>query len=39
MKRFIQSLSNFVFPYRFLGDPEYSVSRNLMTWDPMVRSL
>jgi hypothetical protein len=39
MKRFIETMSNFVLPYRFLKDPEYVVSRNLLTWDPMVRSL
>jgi hypothetical protein len=36
VKGFLETLNNFVFPYRYLQDPEYQVSRNLMTWDRMV---
>ena len=39
MKQFIKAVSNFIGPYRFLSNPEYKVSRNLLTWDPMVKSL
>ena len=39
MKRLIQIVENFVFPLRYLNDPEYHVSRNLLPWDLMVRSI
>lgn len=39
MKQFMQALNKFVFPHGFLSSPEYSVSRNLMPWDSMVRNI
>lgn len=36
---FMKTLNSFVFPYKYLQNPEYQVSRNLMTWDSMVRKL
>jgi hypothetical protein len=38
MKRFMNVFCSFVLPYRFLSDPEYKVSRNLMSWDSMIRN-
>ncbi len=39
MNNLVETISNFVFPYRYLDTPEFRVSRNLMPWDAMVRSL
>jgi len=39
MLEFIERMNNTLFPYRFLNDPEYKVSRNLRPWDSMVRKL
>jgi len=39
MKALIESISNFVFPYRYLQQPEFQVSRNLLMWDRMIRNL
>ena len=37
MKRILETITELLFPYRYLQGPEYEVSRNLMPWDSMVR--
>ena len=39
MIAFMKNLNSFVFPYKYLQNPEFHVSRNLMSWDSMVRNL
>jgi hypothetical protein len=36
---FMKTLNSFVFPYKYLQNPEFQVSRNLLSWDSMVRNL
>ena len=35
----LETINNFLFPYRYLQSPGFEVSRNLMSWDRMLRSL
>lgn len=37
MNRILETLTEMLFPYRYLRSPEYEVSRNLLVWDRMVR--
>ena len=39
MRGFLKTLNEFVFPYRYLQSPEFEVSRNLISWNSMLRNM
>jgi hypothetical protein len=39
MHDLIKAINNFVFPYSYLQSHEFSVSKNLMPWDAMLKTI